>query len=73
MSARTSSRSRNPAPSRQLRERDRPRGLLITWTLTPGDDGERTLVRVEAAMRAPALDGRLARARARRALRRIHP
>lgn len=40
--------------------------------LTPGGEGERTLVRVEAVLRDPAVDGWLARARARRALRRVH-
>ena len=61
-----------PTPKRQLRERDRRAGLLTTWTLTPGGDGERTLVRVEAVMRDRAFDGRFARARARHALRRVH-
>ena len=61
-----------PTPTRQLRERDRQGALVITWTLTPAGDGERTLVRVEAVVRDPALDGRFARARARRALQRIH-
>jgi uncharacterized protein YndB with AHSA1/START domain len=61
-----------PTPGRQLRERDRHGGLLVTWTLTPGGDGERTLVRVAAELRDPDLDRALARGRARRALRRAH-
>ena len=62
-----------PTPTRQVRERDRHGAhCVITWTLTPAGDGERTLVRVEAVVRDPALDGRFARARARRALQRIH-
>ena len=61
-----------PTPARQVRERDPHGALVITWTLTPAGDGERTLVRVEAVVRDPALDGRFARARARRALQRIH-
>jgi hypothetical protein len=47
-----------------VRERDPHGALVITLTLTPGGDGERTLVRVEAVVRDPALDGRFARARA---------
>jgi uncharacterized protein YndB with AHSA1/START domain len=61
-----------PTPGRQLRERDRHGGLLVTWTLTPGGDGERTLVRVAAELRDPALERVLTRGRARRALRRAH-
>jgi hypothetical protein len=61
-----------PTPGRQLRERDRAGGLLVTWTLTPGGDGERTVVRVAAELRDPDLEHALARGRARRALRRAH-
>ena len=61
-----------PTPGRQLRERDHHGRLLITWTLTPGGDGERTLVRVAAELRDPELERALARGRARRALRRAH-
>jgi hypothetical protein len=61
-----------PTPGRQLRERDRHRALLVTWTLTPGGDGERTVVRVAAELRDVELERTLARARARRALRRAH-
>ena len=55
-----------PTPGRQLRERDRHGGLLVTWTLTPGGDGERTVVRVAAELRDPDLERALARGRARR-------
>lgn len=58
-----------PTAMRQLRERDRHAALVITWTLTPAGDGERTLLRVEAVVRDPTFGGRFARARARRALR----
>ena len=61
-----------PTPGRQLRERDRHGGLLVTWTLTPGGDGERTVVRVAAELRDPDLERALARWRARRALRSTH-
>jgi len=61
-----------PTPGRQLRERDRHGGLLVAWTLTPGGDGERTIVRVAAELRDANLAGALARGRARRALRRAH-
>ena len=61
-----------PTPGRQLRERDHHGRLLVTWTLTPGGDGERTLVRVAAELRDPEFEGALARGRARRALRRAH-
>jgi uncharacterized protein YndB with AHSA1/START domain len=65
-------RVEEPSPGRQLRERDRHGGLLVTWTLTPGGDGERTVVRVAAELRDPDLERALARWRARRALRRLH-
>ena len=65
-------RVEEPLPGRQLRERDRHGGLLVTWTLTPGGDGERTVVRVAAELRDPDLQRALARWRARRALRRLH-
>jgi uncharacterized protein YndB with AHSA1/START domain len=61
-----------PTPGRQLRDREHHGGLLVTWTLTPGGDGERALVRVAAELRDPDLDRALARGRARRALRRAH-
>jgi uncharacterized protein YndB with AHSA1/START domain len=61
-----------PTPGRQLRERDRHGGLVVTWTLTPGGDGERTVVRVAAELRDPDLERALARGRARRLLRRAH-
>jgi uncharacterized protein YndB with AHSA1/START domain len=61
-----------PTPGRQLRERDRHGGLLVTWTLTPGGDGERTVVRVEAELRDPNLERALARGRGRHLLRRAH-
>ena len=56
-----------PTPGRQLRERDRHGRLLVTWTLTPGGDGERTVVRVAAELRDPDLEHALARARPPRA------
>ena len=40
--------------------------------MTPGGDGERTVVRVAAELRDPDLEHALARGRARRALRRTH-
>jgi hypothetical protein len=46
--------------------------LVITWTLTPGGDGERTVVRRAAELRDPDINGGLARGRARRALRRLY-
>jgi hypothetical protein len=61
-----------PTPGRQLRERDRHGGLLVAWTLTPGGDGERTIVRVAAELRDANLAGALARGRAGHALRRAH-
>src|SRR4051794_40827925 len=39
--------------------------------LTPGGEGERTVVRLAAALRDPQIAGWLARVRARRALRRL--
>jgi uncharacterized protein YndB with AHSA1/START domain len=56
-----------PTPGRQLRERDRHGGLVVTWTLTPGGDGERTVVRVAVELRDPDFEHALARGRARRA------
>jgi uncharacterized protein YndB with AHSA1/START domain len=61
-----------PTPGRQLRERDRQSALVATWTLTPGGDGERTVVRLAIALRDANLSGRVRRARARRALRRVY-
>jgi uncharacterized protein YndB with AHSA1/START domain len=61
-----------PMAGRQLRERDLHSALVITWTLTPGGDGERTVVRRAAELRDPDINGRLARGRARRALRRLY-
>lgn len=42
-----------PMAGRQLRERDVHSALVITWTLTPGGDGERTVVRLAAELRDP--------------------
>jgi len=61
-----------PTPGRQLRERDRDSWLVTTWTLTPGGDGELTVVRLVAHLRDPDVSGWLARLWARRALRRVH-
>jgi uncharacterized protein YndB with AHSA1/START domain len=61
-----------PMAGRRLRERDLHSALVITWTLTPGGDGERTVVRLAAELRDPDINGRLARGRARRALRRLY-
>src|SRR3954449_10648989 len=52
-----------PAPGRMLRERDRASAWLSTWTLTPGGEGERTLVRLPIALREPQTSGWLGRAR----------
>ena len=60
-----------PVPGRMLRERDRTSALVSTWTLTPGGEGERTVVRLAVALRDPQTRGWLARVRARRALRRL--
>jgi Polyketide cyclase / dehydrase and lipid transport len=61
-----------PTPGRQLRERDRSSALVTTWTLTPGGEGERTLIHLAVDLRDRDLNGRWARARARRALRRLY-
>ena len=42
---------------------------MSPWTLTPGGEGERTMVRLAVALRDPQISGWLARAR--RALRRL--
>ena len=60
-----------PVPGRMLRERARESAWVSTWTLTPGGEGERTVVRLAAALRDPQIAGWLARVRARRALRRL--
>src|SRR5207247_4333557 len=60
-----------PVPGRMLRERARDSAWVSTWTLTPGGEGERTLVRLAAALRDPQIAGWLARVRARRTLRRL--
>ena len=61
-----------PTPGRQLRERDRSSALVTTWTLTPAGEGERTLMHLAVDLRDPDLSGWWARARARRALRRLY-
>jgi hypothetical protein len=48
-----------PMAGRQLRELDVHSALVITWTLTPGGDGERTVVRLAAELRDPDINGRL--------------
>jgi uncharacterized protein YndB with AHSA1/START domain len=65
-------RVEEPTPGRQLRERDHHSRLVITWTLTPGGEGERTVVRLAVTLRDPQVSGWLARRRARRALRRLY-
>ena len=60
-----------PVPGRMLRERYRTSALVSTWTLTPGGEGERTVVRLAVALRDPQTSGWLARVRARRVLRRL--
>jgi hypothetical protein len=60
-----------PVPGRMLRERARDSAWVSTWTLTPGGEGERTVVRLAVALRDPQIAGWLARMRARRALRRL--
>ena len=61
-----------PMPGRQLRERDHRSGLVLTWTLTPGGDGERTVVRLAVQLRDPDAHGWLGHRRTRRALRRAY-
>jgi hypothetical protein len=61
-----------PMPGRQLRERDHRSGLVVTWTLTPGGDGERTAVRLAVQLRDPDGHGWLGHRRTRRALRRAY-
>jgi Polyketide cyclase / dehydrase and lipid transport len=51
-----------PAPGRMLRERARGSALVVTWTLTPGGDGERTLVRLDRGRPGPRPRSRLGRA-----------
>jgi hypothetical protein len=58
-------------PGRVLRERDRTSALVSTWTLTPGGEGERNVVRLAVGLRDSRISGWLARVRARRALRRL--
>jgi uncharacterized protein YndB with AHSA1/START domain len=60
-----------PVPGRVLRERARGSALVSAWTLTPGRERERTVVRLAVGPRDPQISGRLARVRARRALRRL--
>jgi hypothetical protein len=60
-----------PLPGRMLRERARTSAWVSTWTLTPGGEGERTVVRLAVALRDPQISGWLARRRTRRALRRL--
>ena len=60
-----------PVAGRMLRERDRTSALVSTWTLTPGGEGELTVLRLAVALRDPQTSGWLARVRARRALRRL--
>src|SRR4051794_32100021 len=60
-----------PVAGRMLRERDRTSALLSSWRLTPGGEGERTVLRLAVALRDPQTSGWLARVWARRALRRL--
>jgi hypothetical protein len=61
-----------PMPGRQLRERDHRSGLVITWTLTPGGDGERGVVHLAVQLRDPDARGGVGHCRTRRALRRAY-
>jgi hypothetical protein len=61
-----------PMPGRQVREHDHRSELVITWTLTPGGDGERTVVRLAVQLRDPDAHGWLGHRRTRRALRRAY-
>jgi uncharacterized protein YndB with AHSA1/START domain len=60
-----------PIAGRMLRERDRTSPLVSTWTLTPGGEGERTVIRLAVGLRDPQTHGWLGRVRARWALRRL--
>src|SRR4051794_4787782 len=60
-----------PAAGRMLRERDRTSALVSAWTLSPGGEGERTVMRLAIVLCDRQTSGWLARARARRALRRL--
>jgi hypothetical protein len=60
-----------PVAGRMLQERDRTSAWVSTWTLTPGGEGERTMMRLAVALRDPQINGWLARVRSRRALRRL--
>jgi hypothetical protein len=60
-----------PVPGRMLREQARGSALVSTWTLTPGGEGERTVVRLAVALREPQINGWLTRMRAQRALHRL--
>src|SRR4051794_35487249 len=51
-----------PVPGRMLRERARDWAWVSTWRLTPGGEGERTVVRLAVALRDPKTVGWLARA-----------
>ena len=62
---------KEPSPRRQLRERAHGSALAMTWTLSPGGDAERTVVRLAIELRDSAMTGWLARARTQRALRRL--
>src|SRR4051794_32537729 len=57
-----------PVAGRMLRERDRTSALVSTWTLTPGGEGERTVVCLAVALRDPQTRGWLGRVRALRRL-----
>ena len=46
-------------PGRMLRERARDSAWVSTWTLTPGGEGERTVVRLAAALRDPQIAAEL--------------
>ncbi len=61
-----------PMPGRQLRERDHRCGLVLTWTLTPGGDGELTVVGLAVRLRDPDGHGWPGHRRTRRALRRAY-
>src|SRR3954469_19648831 len=44
-----------PVPGRMLRERARGSAWVSTWTLTPGGEGERTVMRLAVVLRDPQI------------------
>jgi uncharacterized protein YjiS (DUF1127 family) len=62
---------RESVAGRMVREPDRTSALVSTWTLNPGGERERMVIRLTVAPRDPHTSGWLGRTRARRALRRL--